>query len=251
MTIDKRLDGKVALVTGGSRGIGAAIARRLAREGAIAALTYGKDAAGALAVVAEIEAAGGQGLALQADGADPEAVRRTVEATAERFGHLDILVNNAGILVPGLVEDYSTEDFDRMIAVNVRAPFMAIKAAVKYMRPGSRVINIGSVVAHRSATPGSSMYTITKSAFSGLTRGLAHELGAKGITINSVDPGPTRTVMSTGAADGDVPEWLRTMIPVGRAGEPEEIAGFVAYLAGPETGYINGARLLIDGGMST
>ena len=245
------LDGKVALVTGASRGIGAAIASRLAADGAAVAITYGKDAEGARAVVAEIEAQGSKAIAIEADSGNAEAVQRAVALTIDRLGPIDILVNNAGILVPGLVEDYQLEDFDRMIAVNVRAAFVAIQAAVPHMKAGGRIINIGSNTAHRSNSPGSSVYAMTKSAIGGLTRGLAHELGPKGITINSVDPGPTRTVMSRGAREGALGDKIRGMIAVGRVGEPEEVAAMVSYIAGPDTGYVTGARLVIDGGMST
>ncbi len=248
----KILEGKVALVTGGSRGIGAAIARRLASDGASVALTYGKDAEGAASVVAEIEAEGGRAIAIEADSASPEAIQQAVARTVNRLGPIDILVNNAGILVPGLVENYALADFDRMIAVNVRAAFVAIAAVVPQMQRGGRIINIGSNTAHRSTTPGSSVYAMTKSAISGLTRGLAHELGPKGITVNSIDPGPTRTVMSRGATDdGPLGDRLRSMIAVGRVGEPEEVAAMVSYIAGPDSGYVTGARLVIDGGMST
>ena len=251
MTFEYRLAGKVALVTGGSRGIGAASAKRLAAEGAAVALTYVKDAESAAAVVAEIEALQGRAFAFQADSADPKAVRGAVEATVDRFGQLDVLVNNAGILVPGLIENYDLADFDRMLAVNVRAPFVAIQAAVPHMRAGGRIINISSNVAHRNSFPGSSVYTMTKSALDGLTRGLAHELGQRGITINAVNPGPTETEMSGGAANPALRARITSMIAVGRIAQPEEVAAMVAYLAGPETSYVTGARLLIDGGMST
>lgn len=245
------LTGKVALVTGGSRGIGAAIAQRLAKDGARVALTFGKDAEGAAAVVEIIAARGGQALAIEADSGSVEAIQRAVAIALERFGPVDILVNNAGILVPGLVEQYPIDEFDRMIAVNVRAAFVAIQAVVPQMKAGGRIINIGSSTAHRTTTPGSGVYAMTKSAISGLTRGLAHELGPKGITVNSIDPGPTRTVLSGSIASEEQTARLARMTAVGRIGDPEEVAAMVSYIAGPDSGYVTGARLLIDGGMST
>lgn len=245
-----KLDGKVALVTGGSRGIGAAIAKRLAADGAAVGLTYSTNPKLAEAVVAEIIVGGGRAIAIEADSASAEALQLAVESVVEQFGGLDILVNNAGIIVPGMIEDYAIADFDRMIAVNVRAPFIATQAAMKHMPRGGRVINIGSNLAHRSVRGGTSVYTTTKAAITGLTRGLAHELGARGITINSVDPGPTLTDMARGAIEGPQADVLRSMLPAGRTGEPEEVAAMVAYLAGNETGYVTGARMVIDGGMS-
>ena len=245
-----KLDGKVALVTGASRGIGAAIAKRLGAEGAAVGITYSSNPAAADAVVAEIIANGGRAVAIEADSADPAAVQRAVEHTVEQFGGLDILVNNAGIMVHGAIDTYALGDFDRMLAVNVRAPFIAIQAALKHMPRGGRVINIGSNVAHRSPVGGSTVYTMTKSAITGLTRALVHELGARGITINSIDPGPTRTDMTRASLDGARREMINAMLPIGRVGEPEEVAAMVAYLAGGETGYVTGARVVIDGGMS-
>jgi 3-oxoacyl-[acyl-carrier protein] reductase len=245
-----KLDGKVALVTGGSRGIGAAIAKRLAADGAAVALTYTTNPTLAEAVVADIHATGGRALAIAADSADADAVQQTVERVVAEFGGLDILVNNAGIATPGGVDSYALADFDRMVAVNVRAPFLAVQAALKYLPRGGRVINIGSNVAHRMPVGGMSVYTMTKAALGGLTRGLAHELGARGITINSVEPGPTLTDMSRPSIEGPRGGMLQSMMPVGRTGEVEEVAAMVAYLAGAETGYVTGARMLIDGGMS-
>lgn len=245
-----KLDGKVALVTGGSRGIGAAIARRLAADGAAVAITYATNPKLAEAVTADIHAAGGRAVAIAADSADEEAVQQAVEQVVAEFGGLDILVNNAGIAVAGGVDAYPIADFDRMIAVNVRAPFIAVQAAIRHLPRGGRVINIGSNVAHRMPVGGMSVYTMTKAALGGLTRGLAHELGARGITINSVEPGPTLTDMSRPSIEGPRGDMLQSMMPVGRVGEPEEVAAMVAYLAGGETGFVTGARVVIDGGMS-
>ena len=245
-----KLDGKVALVTGASRGIGAAIAKRLAADGAAVALSYSANPQAAEAVIAEITEAGGRAIALSADSADPVAVQQAVETVVAELGRLDILVNNAGIMVHGPIEGYQLADLDRMLAVNVRAPFLAIQAALKHLPRGGRVINIGSNVSHRSVVGGSTVYTMTKAAITGLTRALVHELGARGITINSIDPGPTRTDMTRAALDGEHGDMIRGMLPVGRVGEPEEVAAMVAYLAGGETGYVTGARVVIDGGMS-
>jgi 3-oxoacyl-[acyl-carrier protein] reductase len=197
-------------------------------------------------VVAAIEAEGGRALAIQADSADVEAVRKAVADTVAAFGGLDILVNNAGIMVRGMLDDYPVADFDRMIAVNVRAAFFGSQAAVQHMTHGGRIINIGSITADRSAFPGSSIYSMTKSAIAGMTRGLAHDLGPRGITINNVQPGPTLTDMNP--RDGAHIETLKGMLPVRRLGTPDEVASLVAYIAGPESAFITGASLTMDGG---
>src|SRR4029077_19759924 len=226
------LAGKVALVTGGSRGIGAAVARRLARDGAAVAVTYNASPEKAEEVVREIEAAGGRALAVRADGADVGAVRTAVTTTVETFGRLDVLVNNAGILVLGTVDQYSVDDFDRMVAVNVRAVFVAVQEAARHMKPGGRVINIGSMVADRTGFPGASVYGMTKSAVASLTRGLAIDLAPRGITVNNVQHGPTETDMNPN--DGPNHAVLVNMIPLKRMGAAEEIAGMVSYLASTE-----------------
>lgn len=240
------LSGKVALVAGGSRSIGAAIVRRLAREGAAVAFTYANADDRAAAVVAAVEAAGGKALAIKADSADPQASRDAVERTVATFGGLDILVNNAGIMMPGAEKDPDVGSFDRMIAVNVRAYWVFAQAAERHMKSGSRIIVIGSNAAQTVRFPGATFYTMTKAAVAGLTRGLARDLGARGITVNTVQPGPTETDLIPG--DGAIAERVRPLIAVGRMGKDEEIASFVAYLAGPEAGYITGASLTIDGG---
>jgi 3-oxoacyl-[acyl-carrier protein] reductase len=239
------LSGKVALVTGGSRGIGAAIVRRLAAEGAAVAFTYAASADKAEALAAEIVAAGGRALAIQADSADPQALAAAVDGTLAAFGRLDVLANNAGILLHGMVDDYPLADFDRMLAVNVRAVFAAVQAALPHLGEGGRIITTGSVVADRVGFPGASVYAMTKAAVAGLTRGLARDLGPRGITVNAVQPGPTETDMAPAEAIGDR---VRPLIPLGRMGRDSEIAGLVAYLAGPEAGFVNGACLTIDGG---
>ncbi|RYG35963.1 3-oxoacyl-ACP reductase FabG [bacterium] len=243
-----RLDQKVALVTGGSRGIGAAIARRLAGEGASVALTYSASPEKADGIVREIKDEGGRAIAIRADSADVQAVRDAVDETARFFGRLDILVNNEGILVPGLIDDYSIDDFDRMVAVNVRALFVASQAASRHLGEGGRIINIGSMVGDVAAFPGVSVYAMTKAAVAGLTRGLARDFGPRGITVTNVQPGPTHTDMNP--SDGAHRSTLIDRIAVGRYGTGEEIAGLVAYLASPESAYVTGASFTIDGGLT-
>jgi 3-oxoacyl-[acyl-carrier protein] reductase len=239
------LGGKIALVTGGSRGIGAAIVRRLSRDGATVAFTYASSPERAQALEAEVEAAGGRALAIRADSADPAAVERSVAEVVQAFGRIDILVNNAGILVHKALGDTLLEDFERIMAVNVRAQFVAIQAAQGHMGDGGRIVNIGSMVADRAGSPGIALYAMSKAAVAAMTRGLARDLGPRGITVNTVQPGPTETEI---VSDEAVRAALRTMIPVGRMGRDSEIAGLVAWLAGPEAAYVNGAALTIDGG---
>jgi 3-oxoacyl-[acyl-carrier protein] reductase len=241
----KTLNGKTALVTGGSRGIGAAIVRRLSLDGATVAFTYASSPDRAHALEAEVEAAGGRALAIRADSADPDAVERSVAEAVQAFGRIDILVNNAGILVHKALDDTLLDDFERIMAVNVRAQFVAIQAVQKQMGEGGRIVNIGSMVADRAGGPGIALYAMSKAAVAAMTRGLARDLGPRGITVNNVQPGPTETEI---VADEAVRAALRTMIPVGRMGRDSEIAGLVAWLAGPEAGYVNGASLTIDGG---
>jgi 3-oxoacyl-[acyl-carrier protein] reductase len=239
------LSQKIALVTGGSRGIGAAIVRRLSRDGATVAFTYASSPDRARALEAEVEAAGGRALAIQADSADPAAVERSVAAVLETFGRIDILVNNAGILVHKPLDETTLEDFERIMAVNVRAQFVAIQAVQKQMGEGGRIVNIGSIVADRASSAGVALYGMSKAAVAALTRGLARDLGPRGITVNTVQPGPTETEI---VGDEAVRAALRSLSPVGRMGRDSEIAGLVAWLAGPESSYVNGAALTIDGG---
>jgi 3-oxoacyl-[acyl-carrier protein] reductase len=244
--VTKILRGKVALVTGGSRGIGAAIATRLARDGAAVALTYANAQQKADEVVDAITAAGGQALAMRADSADVTAVKSAVAATVRTLGRLDVLVTNAGIAVVAPLDAFSLDDFDRMVAVNVRGVFVAIQEASRHMGAGGRIITIGSVNADRMPFPGGSVYAMTKAAVAGLTRGLARDLGPRGITINNVQPGPVDTDMNP--ADGPFAESMKGMMALGRYGQGDEIAGLVAYLASPDAGFITGASLTIDGG---
>ncbi|WP_437646700.1 3-oxoacyl-ACP reductase family protein [Sorangium sp. So ce362] len=242
------LKGKVALVTGGSRGIGAAIARRLAHEGASVALTYAASPAKAAEVVHAIEAAGGRAIALRADSADAEAVRSAVAQTVKIFGRLDVLVNNAGVAALAPIEQFSLEEFDRLMAVNVRGLFAATQESVRHMGEGGRIINIGSISSDGVHIPGMAVYAATKAAVAGLTRGWARELGPRGITVNNVQPGPVDTDMNP--ADGPLAAELKGQIPVQRYGKDDEIAGMVAYLAGPEGAFVTGAQLKIDGGIT-
>ncbi|WP_434030629.1 3-oxoacyl-ACP reductase family protein [[Pseudomonas] boreopolis] len=242
------LTGKTALVTGASRGIGAAIALRLAREGADVAITYASSEAKAADVVAGIEKLGRRGRAYRADSADAAALRSAIDRAAADLGRIDILVNNAGVLVAGDVAGFALEDFDRTMAVNLRAVFVATQAVLPHMREGGRIVNIGSCLAARAGRPGIAVYASSKSALDGLTRGLARDLGARGITVNLVHPGPTDTDMNP--ADGPRADVLRAQMPIPRYGEGSNIAGLVAWLASEEGRYANGASYALDGGIN-
>jgi 3-oxoacyl-[acyl-carrier protein] reductase len=240
------LTGRVALVTGGSRGIGAAVALRLARDGADVAITYQTAADRAAQVVKEIEQLGRRSLALQADSADPIAVRSAVDAVAAELGGLDILVNNAGVFPYGPFEDVTLEELDRTVAIHVRAAFVAAQAASPYLGAGGRIISIGSNLAERVPSPGIALYSMTKSALLGYTRALARELGPRGITVNVVQPGSTDTDMNPADADGA--EHQRALTALGRYQTADELAATVAHLAGPGGRTITGASLLVDAG---
>jgi 3-oxoacyl-[acyl-carrier protein] reductase len=247
-TFTSTLGGKFALVTGGSRSIGAAIARRLAADGAAVAITYSASPQKAAAVVAAIEAAGGRALAIQADAGDPVAVRAAVAQTVAAFGGLDILVNNAGVALGGAIDAIAFADYERMIAVNVTGVFVATQEAVRHMKAGGRIIHIGSSMARYAAFGGASVYTLTKGAVAGFSRSLARDLGPRGITVNTVHPGPTDTDMNPDG--GPVSKIVGPGMAVGRYGRPEEIAGAVAYLASPEAAFVTGAELVADGGFT-
>lgn len=244
----KPLSGQVAFVQGGSRGIGAAIVKRLARDGAAVAFTYVSSTSKAEELVATITAAGGKALAIRADSADAVAVQHAIHQSVTRFGRLDILVNNAGVLVWGHLEELTLDDLDRTLAVNIRSVFVACQEAAHHMGKGGRIINIGSTNADRIPMAGGSVYAMSKSALVGLTKGMARDLGPRGITVNNVQPGPVDTDMNP--ADGESAVQLKGMMALARYGKDDEIASFVAYLAGPEAGYVTGASLTIDGGFS-
>ncbi len=248
MSVTQLLSGRVAFVQGGSRGIGAAIVKRLAREGATVAFTYVSSSDKADEVVEAITTAGGQAIAIRADSADAEALQLAIRQTVNSFGKLDILVNNAGVLAMGSLAELSLANLDCTLAVNVRSVFVASQEAARHMNDNGRIINIGSTNAERMPFAGGAIYAMSKSALVGLTKGMARDLGSRGITVNNVQPGPVDTDMNP--ADGDFAELLKPMMAVGRYGKDEEIASFVAYLAGPEAGYITGASLTIDGGFS-
>ncbi len=240
------LDGKAALVTGGGRGIGAAIARRLAADGAAVAITYVSSPDRAEAVVKEIEARGGKALAIHAPAQDAAAVTAAVHQAAEAFGRLDILVNNAGIGAFKTIDDLTLEEFDDVFAVNVRAVFVATQAALKHIGDGGRIITIGSINADRMPFPGGAAYGATKAAVQGLTRGWARDLGPRGITVNVVQPGPVDTELNP--AEGPFADILKPLMAIPRYAESDDVAGLVAYLAGPESRFVTGAALDVDGG---
>jgi 3-oxoacyl-[acyl-carrier protein] reductase len=243
-----KLNGKVALVTGGSQGIGAAIAKRLAEDGASVAITYAKDANAASAVVKAIERNGAKAVAIQADAADVEAVRSAVEKTVATFGRLDVLVNNAGTAIPKTFEETTLAEMDRVIDINVRGILATTQAALKHMKSGSRIIMIGSAVGERVQVPGLVAYAATKGAVKIFTQALSRELGSRGITVNNVQPGPIDTDLNPATGDWAVPQKAATALD--RYGHVEEIAAMVAFVAGPESSYITGSNLTVDGGMN-
>ncbi|HET7667498.1 MAG TPA: 3-oxoacyl-ACP reductase family protein [Mycobacterium sp.] len=242
------LSGRRALVTGGSRGIGAAIVQRLAADGADVAFTYAASTGPADKLRSEISAHGGTAVAIKADSADTQQVIAAVDSAVAELGGLDILVNNAGVANSGLVESFSFEMFDRMLAINVRAVFAAIQRAIPHLGAGGRIITIGSIFAEHVPRPGSAVYAMTKAAVAGLTRGLARELGPRGITVNVVQPGPTAT--DTNPDTGEFADAMRARTAVAHYGRPEDIASAVAYLAGPAAGFITGISWNVDGGFA-
>jgi 3-oxoacyl-[acyl-carrier protein] reductase len=239
---------KVALVTGGSRGIGAAIAKRLAEEGAKVVITYAQDAAAASAVVKAIERSGGKAIAIQADATNAKAVEDAITEAVTTFGRLDVLVNNAGTAIPKSFEETTLAEMDRVIDINFRGPMVATQAALKHMRSGGRIIMIGSAVGERVAAPGLVAYAGTKGAVKMFAQALAREIGSRGITVNNVQPGPIDTDLNPATADWAVPQKAATALD--RYGHVDEIAAMVAFVAGPEAAYITGANLTVDGGMN-
>ena len=243
-----KLANKVALVTGGSRGIGAAIAKRLAADGANVAITYAKDADAAEAVVKAIGFAGRKAIAIQADAANVEAVKSAVEKTVATFGRLDVLVNNAGTAIPRPFEEATQEEMDRVVDINVRGVFATTQAALKHMKDGGRIIMVGSAVGERAVAPGLVPYAATKGAVKMFTQALAREVGNRGITVNNIQPGPIDTDLNPASGDWAIPQKAATAL--NRYGHVEEIAAMVAFVAGPESSYITGANLTVDGGMN-
>lgn len=236
---ERSLEGRVALITGGSRGIGAAVARRLAEAGANVAVTYVDSTEAAERVAAE---------AIRADCADVGEIASLVEKVVERFGRLDVLVNNAGTTPVGMLEESTDEDFDRTVDVNIRAVFLAAREAAKVMEPGGRIVNIGSVWGELVPMAGLGLYAMSKFAVVGMTRAWARDLGPKGITVNCVQPGPTDTDMNP--ADGPWSEGITPLTALGRYGQPKEIAELVAFLSGPQSSYLTGAMINADGGLN-
>lgn len=246
--MSEALQGKVALVTGGSRGIGAAVALRLAEDGADVAFTYVRNAERAEAVSKEITAIGRRVVAIRADSGDVEAVTSAVDRTVDELGRLDVLVNNAGVGHMGPIEELSVDQLDETLAVNVRGQFVAVRAAVRHLPAGGRIITIGSCVARRAVLTGMTLYAMSKTALTGLTTALARELGPRGITANVVHPGPIDTDMNP--ADGSFSDAQRAAVALGRYGEPSDVAATVAHLAGEGGRYITGASIDVDGGFA-
>jgi 3-oxoacyl-[acyl-carrier protein] reductase len=243
-----KLAKKVALVTGGSRGIGAAIAKRLASDGASVAITYAKDANAASAVVKAIEIKGGKAIAIQADAANVEAVRAAVEKTVATFGRLDVLVNNAGTGIPKPFEEATQEEMDRVVDINIRGIFATTQAALKHIKDGGRIIMVGSAVGERAAVPGLVPYAATKGAVKMFTQALSREVGSRGITVNNIQPGPIDTDLNPATGEWAVPQKAATALD--RYGHVDEIAAMVAFIAGSESSYVTGANLTVDGGMN-
>lgn len=241
-----QLTDKVALVTGGSRGIGAAVAKRLAGDGATVALTYVGSEDKARAVVADIEQEGGRAMAIQADSRDDRSIENAVERVASSFGGLDILVNNAGVFLIGDIGELERDDLDRTLETNLRAPFVAIQAAARHMRDEGRIVSIGSNLGPRVPWPGLSLYAMSKTGLIGLTKGAARDLGPRGITVNVVHPGSTNTDMNP--ADGDLSDLQRGVMAIPRYNEADDVANLVGWLAGPEGRSVTGAEFTVDGG---
>ncbi len=244
----KRLENKVAIITGGGRGMGAAITKRLAAEGATVVLTYSRSSEKAATIAAEINASGGRALAVEADNADRQALADAVAKTITEFGKVDILVNNAGIYIGKAFEEHTLDDYEQIMNVNVRAVYLASLAAVKHIPAGGRIITIGSNMAENALSPQTTLYTMSKAALTGFTRGLARDLGKKDITVNLVQPGPINTDMNH--SDTDLADFLRGRMALSEYGTGDDIAGLVAFLASEEGKFITGTAITIDGGLN-
>ncbi len=244
--MSKRLEGKVTLVTGGSRGIGAAIAKRLAADGAMVTITYTKGADAAASVVEAIKRSGGKAIALQADATDAGQVKAAIDKTVAAMGKLDVFVNNAGTAIPKKFEETTIEELDRVIDLNLRGAFVATQAALKHMNEGGRIILIGSCVGERMMTPGLVAYAATKGAIKMFAQGLAREVGDRGITVNNIQPGPIDTDLNPAAGEWAVPQ--KALTALNRYGSVGDVAALVAFVAGPDASYITGASLTVDGG---
>jgi 3-oxoacyl-[acyl-carrier protein] reductase len=244
--MSRKLEGKVALVTGGSRGIGAAIAKRLADDGAKVAITYTRGADAAAAIVKSIERTGGNAIAIQADAVDAAAVTAAVGKAVATLGRLDIFVNNAGTAIPKKFEETTLEELDRVIDINLRGAFIATQAALKHMNNGGRIVMIGSCVGERMMTPGLVPYSATKGAIKMFTQGLSREVGDRGITVNNIQPGPIDTDLNPAAGDWATPQ--KAVTALNRYGTVDEVAALVTFVASPDSSYITGASLTVDGG---
>ncbi|MEB3034676.1 3-oxoacyl-ACP reductase family protein [[Mycobacterium] nativiensis] len=243
------LTGRRALVTGGSRGIGRETVRRLTADGAAVAFTYSASAAEAEKLVGEVTASAGKAVAIQADSADPAQVAAAVEQAVTELGGLDVLVNNAAVAHMAPIDEFPAEQFDRLVAVNIGGMYWAVRSAVKHLGEGSRIINIGSINADRIPGPGLAVYGMTKGAVASFTRGLARDLGRRGITVNNVQPGPIDTDANPDST-GEFPESLKKVTALGRYGQVSDVAAIVSFLAGPESGFVTGANWNVDGGFT-
>lgn len=242
------LDGKTAIVTGGSSGIGAACAALLAARGATVVITYSRSAAQAEQVVAQISQSGGVAFAIKADVSDAATARAGVENAVEKLGgRLDILINNAGIAEHGPIGTIADAAFERMVDVNIRGVWHTTAAAVAHLKDDARIINIGSFFSERVPMPGASAYGMTKHAVAGMTRGWARDLASRRITVNTVEPGAIETPANPD--EGERAAMIKSTIPLGRYGQPHEVAELAAFLASPAASYISGAHILIDGAM--
>ncbi|MEV5570311.1 SDR family oxidoreductase [Spirillospora sp. NPDC052269] len=246
--MSNEIENKVALVTGGSRGIGAAVAVRLAEAGADVAFTYKSNDEAAEKVVEKIKQAGRRALAIKADGADAAAVVAAVDETAGTFGRFDILVNNAAAFIVAPVDQLGADELEQTIALNIRAPFVAAQAAARHMAEGGRIVSIGSNIVEHTPFPGFSLYAMSKSALIGMAKGLARDLGPRGITVNVVHPGPTDTELNP--ADGEMAPTFAGLTALNRYARPDEVAAVVTHLAGPGGAYVTGTSISVDGGFS-